>query len=200
MHSLRSGITLLTVCVTIAAVAIIAAISVLFIIRSEQREGEQTLLLMAETGERNLDYYFNSVEKSIGRVADFAGDDLSAMEEGDFGGHVERVRDFFDEVAHKTNGVKTYYYRIDPDGSIVFLFDFPNEKFRVPVRYALNGERFDASILTDGILEYGTNKIKSIEFLPYFGAGGMNEDGYLFVPDGSGALIYFNNERLTART
>ena len=92
------------------------------------------------------------------------------------------------------------YYRIDPDGSIVFLFDFPNEKFRVPIRYALNGDRFDASILTDGILEYGTNKIKSIEFLPYFGAGGMNEDGYLFVPDGSGALIYFNNERLTART
>ena len=117
MHSLRSRITLLTVCVTIAAVAIIAAISVLFIIRSEQREGEQTLLLMAETGERNLDYYFNSVEKSIGRVAEFAGDDLSTMEEGDFGGHVERVRDFFDEVAHKTNGVKTYYYRIDPEYS-----------------------------------------------------------------------------------
>lgn len=92
------------------------------------------------------------------------------------------------------------YYRLEPDGSAVFLFDFPNEQFRVPIRYALNGDHFDASILTDGILEYGTNKIKSIEFLPYFGAGGQNEDGYLFVPDGSGALIYFNNERLTART
>ena len=28
--------------------------------------------------------------------------------------HVERVRKYFDEVAHKTNGVTTYYYRIDP--------------------------------------------------------------------------------------
>lgn len=92
------------------------------------------------------------------------------------------------------------YYRLEPDGSVVFLFDFPNEQFRVPIRYAINGDHFDASILTDGILEYGANKIKSIEFLPYFGAGGDTEDGYLLLPDGCGALIYFNNERLTART
>ena len=117
MHSLRSRITLLTICVTIAAVVIVTTLSVLFIIKSEQREGEQTLLLMCETGERNLDYYFNSVEKSIGRVASFASDDLSSMEEGDFEGHVERVREYFDEVAHKTNGVKTYYYRVDPEYS-----------------------------------------------------------------------------------
>ena len=117
MHSLRSRITLLTICVTIAAVVIVTTMSMLFIIKSEQREGEQTLLLLCETGERNLDYYFNSVEKSIGRVATFASDDLSGMEEGDFDGHVERVREYFDEVAHKTNGVKTYYYRIDPEYS-----------------------------------------------------------------------------------
>lgn len=95
---------------------------------------------------------------------------------------------------------KGLYYRFEPDGSILFLFDFPNEQFRIPVRYALKDDHFDASILTDGILEYGTNRIKSIEFLPYFGAGSANEGGYLFVPDGSGALIYFNNERLTSRT
>ena len=58
MHSLRSRITLLTICVTIAAVVIVTTLSVLFIIKSEQREGEQTLLLMCETGERNLDYYY----------------------------------------------------------------------------------------------------------------------------------------------
>ena len=117
MHSLRSKITLLTICVTIAAVVTVTTLSVLFTIRSEQREGEQTLLLLCETGERNLNYYFNSVEKSIGRVAEFASDDLSTMKDDDLEGHVERVRDFFDEVAHKTNGVKTYYYRIDPDYS-----------------------------------------------------------------------------------
>lgn len=95
---------------------------------------------------------------------------------------------------------KGLYYRIEPDGSIVFLLDFPNEQFRIPVRYSLEDDHFNASILTDGILEYGTNKIKSIDLLPYFGAGSASEDGYMLVPDGCGALIYYNNERLTARS
>ena len=117
MHSLRSRITLLTICVLIAAVGIVTTLSVLFMIKSEKREGEQTLLLMCETGERNLDYYFNSVEKSIGRVAAFAGEDLGSVGEDGLDAHVERVREYFDEVAHKTNGVTTYYYRIDPEYS-----------------------------------------------------------------------------------
>lgn len=117
MHSLRSRITLLTICVLIAAVGIVTTLSVLFMIRSEKREGEQTLLLMCETGERNLDYYFNSVEKSIGRVSAFAEEDLGSVGEDGLDAHVERVREYFDEVAHKTNGVTTYYYRIDPEYS-----------------------------------------------------------------------------------
>ena len=117
MHSLRSRITLLTICVLIAAVGIVTTLSVLFMIRSEKREGEQTLLLMCETGERNLDYYFNSVEKSIGRVSAFAEEDLGSVGEDGLDAHVELVREYFDEVAHKTNGVTTYYYRIDPEYS-----------------------------------------------------------------------------------
>ncbi|MCL2693912.1 MAG: DUF5696 domain-containing protein, partial [Oscillospiraceae bacterium] len=32
-----------------------------------------------------------------------------------------------------------------------------------------------------------------LSLLPYFGAGGLNDEGFMFVPDGSGALINFNN-------
>jgi hypothetical protein len=99
------------------AVIVVTTLSVLFIIRSEEREADQILLLMCETGQRNLDYYFNSVEQSIGKVSSFANKDIAATEDGDLQGHVDRVRDYFDVVAHRTNGVLTYYYRIDPEYS-----------------------------------------------------------------------------------
>lgn len=91
-------------------------------------------------------------------------------------------------------------YRVEPDGSVIFLFDFPNEEFRIPIRYGLEEDSFTAEILTDGVWEYGTNTIKTIDLLPFFGAGGREDQGYMLVPDGSGALIYYNNERLTAKT
>lgn len=92
------------------------------------------------------------------------------------------------------------YYRIENDGSVLFYFDFPNEKISVPVRYSITDDCFIAEIIAHGIREYGTNTIKSIDLLPFFGAGGSKDDGYLFLPDGSGALVYFNNNRLTANT
>lgn len=91
-------------------------------------------------------------------------------------------------------------YRLEEDGSVIFLFDFPNEEFRIPLRYAVEEERFVAQVLTEGITEYGTNQIVSIDVLPFFGAGGKEQEGYMLVPDGSGALIYYNNNRLTANT
>ena len=92
------------------------------------------------------------------------------------------------------------YYRVEPDGSVIFYFDFPNEQISIPVRYRIQEDCFTAEVIAHGIAEYGTNVIKSIDLLPFFGAGGSKEEGYLLVPDGSGALIYFNNDRLTAKS
>lgn len=91
-------------------------------------------------------------------------------------------------------------YRLEEDGSVIFLFDFPNESFRIPLRYALEEDRFVAQLLTDGVEEYGANTVTNIDVLPFFGAGGTEQEGYMLVPDGSGALIYYNNNRLTANT
>ena len=92
------------------------------------------------------------------------------------------------------------YYRVDPDGSVIFYFDFPNEMISIPIRYRIEEDCFTAEVIAHGIAEYGTNVIKSIDLLPFFGAGGSKEEGYLLVPDGSGALIHFNNDRLTAKS
>ena len=114
MHSLRTRITLLTVCVIVIAVTTVTLLSVLFITRNEHREADQLLLLLCETGERNLNYYFDSVQKSVGRVASFVEADLDGLEDEQLQAHMDRVGKYFDEMASKTNGVLTYYYRIDP--------------------------------------------------------------------------------------
>lgn len=51
------------------------------------------------------------------------------------------------------------------------------------VRLPANGIRFDTSLYA----------LDSITMLQYFGAGNMNNDGYLFYPDGSGTILYYED-------
>ena len=114
MKSLRTRLTLLTICIIILVVISMALISIVFIRTNEKQRSNQLLLLLCETGERNLDYYFDSVQKSVRRVAAYVESDLDGLEDGQLERHMERVSKKFDEMASKTNGVLTYYYRIDP--------------------------------------------------------------------------------------
>lgn len=96
-------------------------------------------------------------------------------------------------------------YSLEPDGSVVFLYYFVNENFYIPVRYSIADGCFQAAILTQYVMENvdpngPKNTLQSVDLLPYFGAANMEDEGYLLVPDGSGALIYYNNGRVTADT
>lgn len=73
---------------------------------------------------------------------------------------------------------------------VVLTFSFPKEGFIIPLEFTLAEDALDVSILTGDIQE--TNdayQLTTLSLLPYFGAAGGEEDGYLFVPDGCGALI-----------
>lgn len=65
--------------------------------------------------------------------------------------------------------------------------------FRIPLTYQLDGDNLVVTVNPEEV-EYNTNGyyLVNIDVLRYFGAS-LNKDGYLFVPDGSGALINFNN-------
>ena len=114
MYSLRSKITTLTIVILVIAVAVVTVLSVVFIRNTEHRQSEQLLLLLCETGERNLEYYFNSVEKSVKKISAYTEKDMDGLEEDKLKAHTDRIRGYFEEIANKTNGVFTYYYRIDP--------------------------------------------------------------------------------------
>ncbi|WP_338555391.1 DUF5696 domain-containing protein [Paenibacillus sp. KS-LC4] len=64
---------------------------------------------------------------------------------------------------------------------------------RIPLHYRLDGEHLLVSVAA-GEIEYPANiKIQTLSLLPFFGASGREDEGYTFVPDGSGSLIHFNN-------
>ena len=127
MHSLRTKIALMTVIMIVVAVLVVTVTYVLFIRDTEHGKNEQLLLLLCETGEKNLDYYFSSVEKSVKKMAAYTEKDLDGLDDEKLQEHIQQVKQYFDEIANKTNGVLTYYYRIDPSvSSTVKGFWFTN--------------------------------------------------------------------------
>ena len=61
------------------------------------------------------------------------------------------------------------------------------------IDYQLTNTGVTVTIPRELIQESEGASIANIEVLKFFGAQGMDEEGYLFVPNGSGSLIYFNN-------
>ncbi len=70
--------------------------------------------------------------------------------------------------------------------------------FSIPVEYRIEDGDFIAEIIPDEV-EYDSQSfyLTTISLLPYFGAASSGEEGYIFVPDGSGALIDFDNGKLS---
>ena len=147
MRSLRTRITMMTVFVLIVTVIIMSLLSVIFIRNNEQRKSDQILLLLCETGVRNLDFYFDSAQKSVGKAASFAEADIDGLDEDELASHVDQVREYFGDIANKTNGVLTYYYRIDPTVS---------DKVKGFWYTDLDGEGFEEHEVTD-ITQYDTS-------------------------------------------
>lgn len=68
-------------------------------------------------------------------------------------------------------------------------------RFVIPIVYQLEDGDLLAYIPGNEIQYEAKWPISTITLLPFFGAAGQEEDGYIFVPDGSGALIHLNNGR-----
>ena len=101
-------------CVIFVALLFTTLLSAIFIRRTESRKTDQLLLMLCENGEKSLDYYFDSVQNSVERVAAFVEEDLEGTSDTELSEHMERAREYFGMMASKTKGVLTYYYRIDP--------------------------------------------------------------------------------------
>ena len=113
-HSLRVKITAATVFALILAMLVAMALGVAAIRNIGNNSAEQTLLLLCEAGQKNLDAYFKSVEQSVEMVSAYVESDLSGLEDAQLQAHLNRVSDIFRKMTYRTSGILTYYYRIDP--------------------------------------------------------------------------------------
>lgn len=147
MHSLRTKITAMTICAIIVTMIVAAAFGVVAIRRLGMSDSEQMLRLLCEAGEKNLDDLFENLEQNVRIVSSYVESDLDGLSDEELQKHLERVSDIFKRILVNTNGIVTYYYRIDPAiSSSVKGFWFVN----------LDGEGFESHEVTD-ITQYDTD-------------------------------------------
>lgn len=79
--------------------------------------------------------------------------------------------------------------------SIKILYIFDDERIAIPLTLSFDNDEFIAEVNVADILQKGACKVLSISVLPYFGCGTTQDTGKIFVPDGCGALINFNNHK-----
>ena len=79
------------------------------------------------------------------------------------------------------------------ENGVRILFKFPEETkgFEVPMTFALKDDHFDVSVeMNDIKVEEATeNELLSVSVMPYYGSAAYGQDGYILIPDGSGALM-----------
>lgn len=82
------------------------------------------------------------------------------------------------------------------DNGITYIYDFQNIGITIPLRYILEEDGLRAEVVVEEIVDgkLGYNLVE-LSVLPFFAAAGMESQGYTLVPDGSGALIYHNNDK-----
>lgn len=67
--------------------------------------------------------------------------------------------------------------------------------FNVTIRYRLSGDELIVEVPLNEIEYKKDYPIYTLSPLPFFGAAGKEDEGFMFVPEGGGALINFNNQK-----
>lgn len=122
----------------------------------------------------------------------------------------------YHNTSYVTNQVNSYTGAIKKgdftweliENGVAIRYYFPKQGFVIPVQYVLEEGCLAASIISEGIEEEvwedpdtdpeKKQSVMNVALLPFMGAAGSDDEGYLIIPDGSGALIHFNNGRTGA--
>ena len=114
LHSIRTKITAVTISSIILMMIVVTVVGVMAIRSIGTTSSEQLLLLLCESGQKNLNTYLGDVEQEVETISAYVEADLVALDDESLQAHLDRVSAFFRRVVTRTSGIMTYYYRIDP--------------------------------------------------------------------------------------
>ena len=118
MVSIRAKTTFLNLIAVTVSIIITTVISAITIANFGHSSASQELSYLCENGKNAIQDYLGSVEQSASTVANILEDELANIDEDhfntSFADHVTLAREIFRNSASKTNGVYTFYYRMDP--------------------------------------------------------------------------------------
>ena len=202
--------------ITISSVLIVAVIVSLFFFKNDRVNTEITqkqqislneiplgseVLLTNNNSQLNYDFDSASLKFSIGDSKVF-----KSVPEGEISGlnrmltlsmvSITIINDNGEtEVCHSySECVSKGKYKVYSDSKqLKIVFDFSTHGITIPLDISFVDENsFKISIVANDIVDT-YNKLVDITLLPYFGAAGIQDEGYILIPDGSGAAVEFNN-------
>ena len=129
-------------------------------------------------------------EEQLGRYPALAHTDIYSLKTSVTDREKKTLEEYYREAGYTYEMLEEEYADL---GYASMTESFPC--FRMSMDYILEKDSMLVS-LDVGEIEYDSNKfyLTYISLLPYFGAGQTGEEGYVFLPDGSGTLINFNND------
>ena len=103
----------------------------------------------------------------------------------------EKIQVFFEEA-----GYTQEEYEIDQQ-NVAVTKDNNGPVFNVSVIYRLDGEDLVVEVPYSEVRCQGDAPLTYISILPMFGAAGTDREGSILLPEGGGALIHYNNGKLS---
>lgn len=107
----------------------------------------------------------------------------------------------YNDLKKRDSGVKTIRAGKDAayletqyiDNGVAVTYGFLTPGIFITVEYTLEDDQLVVRIPYEKIDERSRYAVTTIQVMPYFGAAGNDKGGYLFYPDGSGAITAFEN-------
>ena len=129
-------------------------------------------------------------DELLEQYPDLADTKVYIMRSGQSDTKLEGFQELFESAGYTKEEYDYDNSRINVDQST------DKAAFNIPVYYRLEENGLVVDVPMEEIQYYQKYPITYLTILPFFAAGGTDEEGYMFVPDGSGGIINFNNGKV----